>query len=163
MLAATVAFVENHPECFRRTFAVGHVTGSAWVVDPARRLVLLTHHGTLGRWFQLGGHVEDDRTVLNAAWREAREESGVNAIRPLGDEIFDVDVHPIPARGTVAAHLHYDIRFLFEGDPRVPVCRSGESHAVEWMPIERVAALNGDRSLSRMVEKTRRPANAGAV
>ena len=30
------AFVERHPDCFNRELHDGHVTGSAWVVNPAR-------------------------------------------------------------------------------------------------------------------------------
>ncbi|HPT16797.1 MAG TPA: nucleoside triphosphate hydrolase, partial [Kiritimatiellia bacterium] len=35
-----VAFVASHADCFARTLAVGHVTGSAWVVDRTGRRVL---------------------------------------------------------------------------------------------------------------------------
>jgi hypothetical protein len=29
-------FVEAHPDCFERSLTVGHVTGSAWLLDPER-------------------------------------------------------------------------------------------------------------------------------
>jgi hypothetical protein len=33
-------FVEQHPDCFERSLAVGHLTGSAWIVSPDRSQVL---------------------------------------------------------------------------------------------------------------------------
>ncbi|MDZ7684252.1 MAG: hypothetical protein U5O39_03990 [Gammaproteobacteria bacterium] len=46
------------------------------------------------------------------ALREATEESGIDTIEPVSPEIFDIDIHEIPARGDEPAHLHYDCRFL---------------------------------------------------
>ena len=52
-----------------------------WCVDPSRAAVLLTLHPRVGQWLQVGGHCEPgDRTVLDAAAREAREESGIGSL-----------------------------------------------------------------------------------
>ena len=100
--AATVAlfdaFVDSHPDCFHRSCRVGHITGSAWLVDMAGDRVLLAHHAKLGRWLQPGGHSDGDPDTLTVALREAREESGLD-VRALEDAVFDIDVHGIPARG----------------------------------------------------------------
>ena len=37
-------FVMAHEDCFHCDLWPGHVTGSAWVVNPARDHVLLLHH-----------------------------------------------------------------------------------------------------------------------
>ena len=50
------SFVEAHERCFERDLWAGHITGSAWVVDPQESRVLLTHHKKLDIWVQLGGH-----------------------------------------------------------------------------------------------------------
>ncbi len=156
MVAQTRAFIEEHEDCFERSCVPGHITGSAWVLDRSRRYVLLTHHRKLDRWFQLGGHSDGDPNTLEVARREAEEESGLTRVRPMGERIFDVDVHPIPARGEEPEHLHYDIRFLFEGDKEVPLVTSDESHEVAWVRLDKVADLNDDRSMARMVEKCMR-------
>ena len=54
------AFVDSHPDCFHRSCRVGHITGSAWLVDIAGDRVLLAHHAKLGRWLQPGGHSDGD-------------------------------------------------------------------------------------------------------
>ncbi len=147
-------FVGEHEDCFERTLPDGHVTGSAWVVDLEREHVLLTHHVNLDKWLQLGGHADGEPDVLKVALREAREESGLQQIRPLSNEIFDVDVHEIPARGAQAAHYHYDIRFLFEADRRQTLQITAESKALAWVKITEVCKLTGEESVLRMVAKT---------
>ena len=59
--------VETYPDCFERTQKVGHVTGSAWVVNQANTHVLLTHHKKLNKWLQLGGHADGESDILKAA------------------------------------------------------------------------------------------------
>src|SRR4051794_7952145 len=68
------AFVRQYAECFHRSLAIGHLTGSAWLLDTTGGRVLLTHHRKLDRWIQLGGHADGDPDLLGVALREAREE-----------------------------------------------------------------------------------------
>ncbi|MBX5496895.1 MAG: NUDIX hydrolase [Bryobacteraceae bacterium] len=148
-------FVASHPDCFERSLAVGHITGSAWVVDADRSHVLLTHHGKLDKWLQLGGHADGDPDVLRVALREVMEESGLEDIRPLSEDIFDVDVHLIPARGHEPEHFHYDVRFLLEADRNAPLQITGESKALEWVKVNRVVELTQEESILRMLRKAR--------
>ncbi len=157
MTRALEAFVRREPRCFERTLAEGHVTGSAWIVDRSRTHVLLTHHRKLDRWLQLGGHAEGEVDIRAVALREAREESGLESLRLLATGIFDVDVHPIPARGRRPAHLHYDVRFLLEADREEPLVVSAESKALAWVPLAELERYDPDRSLRRMAVKTPPP------
>lgn len=150
-------FVMEQPGCFERSLGIGHITGSAWVVDLLREKVLLTHHHRLDKWLQLGGHADGDPNVLRVALREAREESGIEDIRPLCESIYDLDVHEIPARGEQPAHLHYDVRFLFEADASRPLGITPESKALAWVKLCEVESLTRERSVLRMVEKSPSP------
>lgn len=154
MLVRLRQFVSQYEDCFERSLALGHVTGSAWVVDLEREHVLLTHHVKLDKWLQLGGHADGEANVLEVAVREAREESGLEELRPVCDRIFDVDIHEIPARGSDPAHYHYDVRFLLEAGRRLPLCMTGESKALEWVKIAEVRNLTTEESVLRMVAKT---------
>lgn len=169
----TIAFVEQHPDCFERSLftgqsRLGHVTGSAWIVSSDRQQdhpvrdhpvrVLLIHHRKLDRWLQPGGHAEGDPNVAAVALREAREETGLTSLQFVdvgggSPPIFDVDIHTIPARGNVPEHLHYDIRFLVEADPNEPFGISDEIKNIQWFSIEIVKSASTSASIQRMVDK----------
>lgn len=155
MTVATIDFVEQHPGCFERTLLIGHITGSAWIVSPDRQQVLLIHHRKLDRWLQPGGHADGDPDVAAVALREAQEETGLNSLRLVDEEagIFDVDIHPIPARGDVPEHLHYDIRFLLEADPDEPFGFSEEIKNIQWILIKNVNSYTDSESITRMGRK----------
>ena len=155
MRARLVAFVAEQPGAFERTLAIGHVTASAWVVDPPRAHALLAHHRKLGKWLQLGGHVDGDPDVRAAAIREAREESGLKSLRFASDGIYDLDVHAIPARPGEPAHEHFDVRFALEADPAEPLVIAGaESLALAWIALGDLPAYGADESVLRLARKT---------
>lgn len=158
MVDKTIRFVREHEDCFERELAHGHVTGSAWVVNPARSHALMLHHRKLDRWFQPGGHADGDHDVIRVALKETSEEAGVEPehVRLVSGEVFDVDVHTIYPSPTDIRHQHFDIRFLVEMDDDVPLLGNDESHDVLWVPLDEVARYNNDRSAFRMVQKTRR-------
>ncbi len=156
MLLDIIDFVNRYPNCFERELEVGHITGSAWIIDSDRSHALLTHHRKLDRWLQLGGHSDGQANTLEVALREGREESGLAELRPLLDgAIFDVDVHLIPARKQEPEHYHYDVRFLFEADRQAALTISDESHDLAWMPLDEIEAQSDDESILRMVRKSR--------
>jgi 8-oxo-dGTP pyrophosphatase MutT (NUDIX family) len=147
-------FVVANPDCFERSLLEGHVTGSAWVVSSDGRFVVLLHHGKLGRWLQPGGHADGEADVAVVALREAREETALRSLRLGGREIFDVDVHEIPSRGSEPSHLHYDVRFLLRADRAEAPVPSDESHDARWLRLEDARRLASEESIERMIRKT---------
>jgi 8-oxo-dGTP pyrophosphatase MutT (NUDIX family) len=132
----------------------GHITASAWIINHDRTRVLLTHHAKLDKWFQLGGHVDGGEGLPEAAQREAHEESGLSTLLLLDRDIFDIDAHLIPERGSQEPHYHFDIRFLFQADSSEPLIISSESKELLWVTPEEAIRLNPSPSLTRMIEKT---------
>ena len=120
----------------REQYAPGHVTASAFVLDPESRELLLILHGKLGLWLQPGGHVEpEDADVFSSARREVREEVDVSELSVVGAGLLDLDVHDIPARGAQPAHAHFDVRFLFRTSDRA--FRAGsDAKDARWVPID---------------------------
>ena len=145
----------EHPGSFYRDHLPGHITGSAWIVNEDLSKVLLVLHAKLGRWLQPGGHADGDENVLNVALREAKEETGLRNIQILSPVIFDIDIHPIPARKDFPEHLHYDVRFLLQASERDLLAISDESTDLKWFPVDELRALTGNApSIMRMVGKT---------
>lgn len=148
-----IEFVRTHADSLSRSCRSGHVTGSAFVVDPTMRKTLLVHHAKLDKWLQPGGHCEPSETSAEAAVRETLEETGVEAA-PSVREIFDIDVHPIPARGEEPAHAHYDVRYLIVAEPGATTV-SDESRAVEWVDLDEAVRRTPEPSITRMAAKAR--------
>lgn len=151
------AFIESTPDCFQRWYQSGHMTGSAWLINPAGDKALLTLHRKLGRWLQTGGHADGDANLLRVALREATEESGINNITAESTDIFDIDIHLIPENPAKRepAHYHYDVRFLFRA-PHESFAISDESEALEWWGAEDFATRCSelDSSVLRMAERS---------
>lgn len=156
------AFARSTGECFQRSWEPGHLTGSALVVSPGLDRVLLTHHRKLDKWLQLGGHADGDPRLEQVAMTEAREESGLDGLEFLSYEglvgaapplPFDLDIHPIPARGEVPEHLHYDVRYLIVAPGCPPPVRSSESHDVRWLSLEEARAVTDEESMLRQFRK----------
>lgn len=155
----TLTFVTQHENCFERSLLQGHITGSAWIVSPNRQQVVLIHHRKLDRWFQPGGHADGNSDVAAVALQEAHEETGLQTLSLIhapGElpTIFDIDVHPIPERGNVPAHLHYDIRFLIQANPSELFGQSDEIKAVRWVDVKEIIRYSDEESIKRMVNKT---------
>jgi 8-oxo-dGTP pyrophosphatase MutT (NUDIX family) len=146
-------FVRAHADCAERTLATGHLTGAAWLVSGDGRRVLLTHHRKLQRWLQLGGHADGDTDLARVALREAEEESGLTDLR-VEPEIFDLDRHWIPERGSEPGHWHYDLRFVVHAGGSEDFVVSEESLALAWRDIAELAADPSiDESMRRMARR----------
>ena len=125
-------------------------------LKPVHRRVL---YAMSELWLQPGGHTEEeDATVFDAALREACEETGIAAFdAPLGRAILDVDVHPIPARGRDAAHLHFDVRYLLTSRSDAdPDASDDPTRPMRWSSFEEAMSLGIDASLERALNKARR-------
>ena len=150
-------FFDNHDDCFEKDNLPGHFTGSAWVISPDKNKILMTHHKKLNMWLQLGGHADGEKDLKSVAIKEAKEESGFNNFSILSEEIFDLDIHKIEPMSENPEHLHYDVRFLLEADPKKQnIIISEESHDVKWIHLDDVLNYNSEESISRMVEKTKK-------
>ncbi|MDA0350491.1 MAG: NUDIX hydrolase [Verrucomicrobia bacterium] len=152
---AFTEFVNTHANCFERSQEEGHVTASAWIVDPKQKQVLLIHHKKLGLWLQPGGHCDGDPNVVRVAKKEVREETGLKDFRIFSEEIFDLDIHKIPQWKTVPAHYHYDVRFLIYANSQQPIAMSGESNALRWFDFSGISEMTPDASVIRMAGKVR--------
>lgn len=148
-----VEHLAARPDGLRRTCLPDHLTASVAVMSPDAGQVLLTLHAKAGRWFQLGGHLEDaDRSLGAAAEREAREESGLARVR-VDPEPVQLDVHEVPFCGGPGTR-HLDVRFLAVADPAAKTAVSAESTAVRWWPVTDLPS--DEESLEQLVRLGRR-------
>ncbi len=129
-----IRHVSGHTDSVFRSCAHGHVTASAIVLDHTGRRVLMTKHPRLGRWIQMGGHIEPtDATVEAAALREATEESGIVGL-VLDPDPVDLDIHSFECPKGVP-NRHLDVRFRVVAPVDAVASCSDESLAVDWFDV----------------------------
>jgi len=139
----------------RALYRPGHFTASAFVLAPDRQSLLLIFHGKLSRWLQPGGHIDPaDADVVVAARREVAEETGVSALTAMGQGLFDVDVHVIPARKQEPEHRHFDLRLLFRAE-QFDFAAGSDAIDAKWVPLDEVSEIESDASVMRAVKKLR--------
>ena len=148
-----ISFIKMYSNCFDRSLNIGHMTASAWLINQDNTKVLLMHHTKLDRWLQLGGHCDTDPNVLRVAIKEVQEESGINAIEPVSKEIFDIDIHLIPANKNEKAHYHYDVRFLLQVKSNEKVQANRESKELRWIGRNLKDLPTKEPSVVRMFKK----------
>jgi 8-oxo-dGTP pyrophosphatase MutT (NUDIX family) len=144
--ARVLAFADAHPDALVRQCAEGHLTGSAMVVDPATRRVVLLLHRKLGRWLQPGGHADGDANLPAVALREASEETGIAGLRVVTPAV-DVDVHEV---GPPPSHLHLDVRYLVVAPPGAKLAANDESLDMRWVAPGEMAAYGADPGTVRL-------------
>ncbi len=159
-------FVDDFPNCFDRANEVGHVTGSALVVNHTLSKVLLTHHKKLGIWLQLGGHADGNPKCHEVAMTEALEESGLSDLKFLNYEEqlfgsayksqcipFDLDTHLIPKSSKDPEHWHFDVRFIIVANELEEPLISEESHDVRWFDLNQARLVTQEDSMERQFKK----------
>jgi 8-oxo-dGTP pyrophosphatase MutT (NUDIX family) len=131
---AFLGFLAARPDACARACEPGHITASAIVLDAKGMMTLLTLHPRVGRWLQLGGHCEDtDASIVEAARREATEESGIPnlVIDPIP---LRLDVHAITCSLGVPTR-HFDVQFLATAPEKAKAVISSESLDLQWWPV----------------------------
>lgn len=122
-----------------------HFTASVWIItDSSPKKVLLINHKKLGRWLQLGGHIEKFENPIIAVIREAKEESGVDIsflaekIRAADDEtnflpkpVYLVEQF-IPEYQDTPQHFHLDMQYVVEIEEQELKQSMQESKGIGW-------------------------------
>lgn len=160
--AVTLAFLDAHEDAFLRENLVAHMTASAWVVNPARDKVLMVYHRLYDSWAWTGGHADGETDLLSVALRECREETGVEHVRPVSEDIYSLEILTVDGhekRGQyVPSHLHLNVTYLLEADEsdRVQICEA-ENSGVRWFSLEEALTAPSE---PWMIERVYRKLNA---
>jgi len=149
---AILRFIGEHPDALHRSCTLGHLTGSALVMDPASRRILLLFHTKVQRWLQPGGHADGDANLAHVALREAEEETGIAGLRVVTPAI-DLDVHTFHnAAGTEPDHLHLDVRHLVLAPVDAEPVANHESEELRWVEVDGLPAYGVDPGTVRMAQ-----------
>lgn len=139
--ALMLACLGSQPNLYTRSNSVAHLTASAWIVNPSRTKVLMAYHNIYHSWVWLGGHADGDENLLRVALREAREESGLDCVRPAQEGIYSIEVLTVDGhwkRGEyISSHLHLNVTYLLEADEQQALrCKPDENSGVRWFELQ---------------------------
>lgn len=135
-------FAAHYPETvLARENQVAHLTSSGLIMNDKLDKILMVHHNIYKTWTWTGGHTDGNGDFLEVAIKEAIEETGVNAIKPLSEEIVSVDIIPVyghKKRGLyVSSHLHLNVTYVLIADEREALLvKPDENSGVKWVPVE---------------------------
>ncbi|MDG4831487.1 NUDIX domain-containing protein [Solwaraspora sp. WMMD1047] len=135
-----------------------HLTGSALIVHPASRRVLLRWHPRQRAWLQVGGHADPDETdPLVIALREGYEETGLTDLVPWPDgALVHLVVVPVAAGKGEPAHEHIDLRYvLATGDPAAARPESADAE-LRWLDVPSARALTTEANLREFLDRVGR-------
>ena len=131
-----IRLLTEYDDATARTCFPDHLTAGVIVFNPDLSKVLLNLHAKAQRWFAFGGHLEDgDETLLHAAAREGREESGINSLMLLPDPVH-LSCHPVDFCDSRGRVHHHDVRFAAMAPPGSVPEVSHESSDVRWFGVD---------------------------
>lgn len=155
--AAFINFIENNENCLSRENLQGHITVSAWIVNPARDKVLFCYHNIYDSWSWVGGHADGEEDLLSVAVREAKEETGAD-VTPVSEKIFSLEILPVSGhmkKGEyVPSHIHYNVTFLVEADENEDIAvNRDENSAVGWIKMKDIPEKSSEKWMIENVYK----------
>ncbi|MCB9386547.1 MAG: NUDIX hydrolase [Microthrixaceae bacterium] len=148
-----LALLADHGETLAdRTTSVGHLTGSALVLDSTAQRTLLMLHTKLDRWLQPGGHADGDHELAGVALKEATEETGIVGLRVRVPAV-DIDIHSVDHGDDLGEHLHLDLRFVVVAPDDAVEQGNHESQELRWVTPEELDDLADEPSLVRLARR----------
>jgi 8-oxo-dGTP pyrophosphatase MutT (NUDIX family) len=138
------------------------ITASCILVKDGN--VLLINHTELGIWLQPGGHVEPNEFPEEAAVREVKEETGLDAEILDADPIkfhqgdsrtshvpFAVSIHTVNYKD--GAHEHFDLCYLAAVKGSKAPKINEESKEIRWFTLDETEDINIPDNVRAVIRK----------
>ena len=131
------AYDKYKDDLFYRKCEMMHFTSSSMIINKNRDKVLMVYHNIYDSYSWTGGHNDGDMDFKHVACKEVKEESGVEHLKLLSDDIFSLEILTVDGHikhGVyVPGHLHLNLTYVFEADRNDPVfVKEDENSAVNW-------------------------------
>lgn len=141
-----------------RDCLAAHFTASSMILSPDGERVLMAYHNLYDSWAWTGGHADGEDDPLSVAVREAREETGVQALRLLLPQPVSLEILPVWShikRGKpVPTHLHLNVTYGLCTDDSSPLrAKTDENSGVRWLEANNLAAYVSEPPMLPVYQK----------
>lgn len=150
--------INNFSNILTRENKLAHITSSGYIVNKNKDKTLMIFHKIYNSWSWTGGHADGDSDLLKVAIKEASEETGLNNLKPLGNNILSLDVLTVDGHEKkgqyVSSHLHLSIAYLLEADENEElIINEYETNGVKWIPITEVGSYSTEPYMIEIYKK----------
>lgn len=137
---------------------IAHISASSWIVNEDRTKVLMIYHNIYDSWAWTGGHADGEEDLLGVALREAKEEAGIQNIKPVMEDIYSLEIlcvnGHIKKGKYVSSHLHLNITYLLEADENDTLkIKADENSGVRWMDLNEAVNMPNEVWMSEIYQK----------
>lgn len=151
-------YINNFDNILTRENEFGHFTASSWILNKERTKVLMIYHNIYQSWAWTGGHADGESDLLGVALREVQEETGVENIKPLENDIFSLEIVCVNGhvkRGKyVSSHIHLNVTYLLEADESEMLrIKEDENSGVKWVDIDKAVELSNEEWMKKIYQK----------
>lgn len=151
-------YIKTFDDVLTRKNKMCHFTASNWIVNKERTKVLMIYHNIYKSWAWTGGHADGESNLLQVAIKEAKEETGLENLKTLSDEIYSIQIVTVDShikRGEfISSHLHLDCCFLLEADENDTLkIKEDENSGVKWIDINKAAEVTNEEKMKPIYKK----------
>lgn len=151
-------YINTFDDVLTRSNEFAHFTASSWVVNKERTKVLMIYHNIYKSWAWTGGHADGESDLLSVAIRELKEETGVNEVKVLDNEIFSLEIVTVNGhikRGKyVSSHVHLNLTYFLEVDESETLhIKEDENSGVRWINVEDIEKFSNEKWMIENIYK----------
>ena len=151
-------YINTFDDVLTRNNEFGHFTASSWVVNKERTKVIMIYHNIYKSWAWTGGHADGEEDLLKVAIKELKEETGVQNVKILKDDIFSLEIVPVAGHikreKYVSTHVHLNLTYLLEVDEKEMLkIKEDENSGVKWVELDDVEKESTEKWVIKNIYK----------
>ncbi|MGL5279579.1 MAG: NUDIX hydrolase [Cetobacterium sp.] len=150
--------LKDEKNIFSRENKTCHFTASSWIINEEKTKVLMVYHNIYDSWSWTGGHADKETDLLKVAIMEAKEETGLENIKILLDDIFSIEILTVDGHMKngkyISSHLHLNITYLLEArETDILFIKEDENSGVCWIDIEESEKISKEEKMKVIYKK----------